>query len=102
MYCSKSKTGGSQENAFLRELCVTPLLTAQEEHELSEAMAGGDRDARARLIKSNLRLVVKLAREHLGRGMPLEDLVGEGNLGLVRAADSFEARFGVRFTTFAG
>ena len=58
----------------------------------------GDLDARKRMIQANLRLVVKIARDYVGRGMVLEDLIGEGNLGLIRAAEDFEPRFGTRFT----
>src|SRR5207302_11511415 len=69
--------------------------------ELAEAIAQGDGDARARMIRSNLRLVVKIARDYLGRGMVLEDLIGEGNLGLIRASEEFDPRFGTRFSTYA-
>ena len=53
------------------------------------------------MIQANLRLVVKIARDYLGRGMILEDLIGEGNLGLIRAAEEFQPRFGTRFSTYA-
>src|SRR5260221_636229 len=88
-------------NLYLREIKDGPLLSAIEERQLAEAIAQGDRDARARMIKSNLRLVVKIARDYLGRGMVLDDLIGEGNLGLIRAAEEFDPRFGTRFSTYA-
>ena len=77
------------------------MLTAAEECELAEAIARGDRDARTRMIEANLRLVVKIARDYVGRGIALDDLIGEGNLGLIRAAEEFDPRFGTRFSTYA-
>ena len=77
------------------------MLTAAEECTLAEAIARGDKDARSRMIQANLRLVVKIARDYVGRGMILEDLIGEGNLGLIRAAEEFQPRFGTRFSTYA-
>jgi RNA polymerase primary sigma factor len=88
-------------NLYLREIKDGPLLSAGEERELAEAIAKGDRDARARMIQANLRLVVKIARDYVGRGMVLDDLIGEGNLGLIRAAEEFDPRFGTRFSTYA-
>ena len=88
-------------NLYLREIKDGPLLSAAEERELAEAIAQGDRDARTRMIKSNLRLVVKIARDYVGRGMVLEDLIGEGNLGLIRASEEFDPRFNTRFSTYA-
>src|SRR3954451_24945123 len=88
-------------NLYLREIKDGPLLSAAEERELAEAIARGDRVARARMIQANLRLVVKIARDYLGRGMVLDDLIGEGNLGLIRAAEEFNPRFGTRFSTYA-
>jgi len=86
---------------YLREIKDESLLTAAEECALAGAIACGDRDARTRMIQANLRLVVKIAREYVGRGMVFEDLIGEGNLGLIRAAEEFEPRFGTRFSTYA-
>ncbi len=86
---------------YLREIQDGTLLTAAEERGLAEAIATGDTDARARMIQANLRLVVKIARDYVGRGMGLDDLIGEGNLGLIRAAQEFEPRFGTRFSTYA-
>lgn len=86
---------------YLREIRDGALLSAAEERSLSEAITAGDHDARARMIQANLRLVVKIAREYLGRGMTLDDLIGEGNLGLIRATEEFDPRFGTRFSTYA-
>ncbi len=86
---------------YLREIKDEALLTAAEECTLAEAIARGDLDARTRMIQANLRLVVKIALDYVGRGMVLEDLIGEGNLGLIRAAEEFEPRFGTRFSTYA-
>src|SRR4051794_4307771 len=88
-------------NLYLREIKDGPLLSAAEERQLAEAIALGDRDAWARMIKCNLRLVVKIARDYVGRGMVLDDLIGEGNLGLIRATEDFDPRFGTRFSTYA-
>jgi RNA polymerase primary sigma factor len=87
---------------YLREIQVDSLLTADEERSLAHAIRRGDDNARSRLIRSNLRLVVRIARDYLGRGLTLEDLVGEGNLGLIRATEEFDPDFGTRFSTYAG
>jgi RNA polymerase primary sigma factor len=76
-------------------------LTTQEERELAARIAVGDRDARDRMVQANFGLVFKIARDYLGRGLELDDLVGEGNLGLIRGAQEFDPRFGARFSTYA-
>jgi RNA polymerase primary sigma factor len=81
---------------------ATKLLTAAEEIELAVAIAAGDVDARRRMIEANLRLVVKIARPYRGRGIPFDDLVGEGNIGLITAVDRFDPTRGIRFSTYAG
>lgn len=86
---------------YLSEIRSGALLTADEETQLADAIERGDRDARARLIQSNLRLVVKIAREFQGHGLSLDDLIGEGNLGLIRAAQDFNPKFRTRFSTYA-
>ena len=86
---------------YLQDIKDDTLLTAAEERELAAAIAGGDADAKNRMIEANLRLVVRIAREFVGRGIPLDDLIGEGNLGLIRAAQEFDPRFGTRFSTYA-
>src|SRR3954468_11691242 len=103
MTCFQAKDCGDSTSlsSYLREIRDGALLSGGEERELAEAIAGGDRDARARMIQANLRLVVKIAREYLGRGMTLDDLIGEGNLGLIRATEEFDPSFGTRFSTYA-
>jgi RNA polymerase primary sigma factor len=98
------KNGGAASclQVYLKEIRDESLLTASEECSLAEAIGRGDKDARTRMIQANLRLVVKIAREYVGRGIILEDLIGEGNLGLIRATEEFEPRFGTRFSTYAG
>ena len=93
------ETGGM--DIYLRQIRDDSLLSAAEERELAGAIKAGDGDARSRMIRSNLRLVVKIARDYAGRGMSLDDLIGEGNLGLIRAAEDFDPRFGTRFSTYA-
>jgi len=87
--------------AYFRDINEVSLLSAEEERELAAAIAVGDDDARTRMIGANLRLVVRIARDYLGRGLVLDDLIGEGNLGLIRAVEEFDPRFGTRFSTYA-
>jgi RNA polymerase primary sigma factor len=77
------------------------LLTASQECSLANAIAQGDRNALGKLVEANLRLVVKVAQDYVGRGLTLDDLIGEGNLGLIRAAQKFDPGYGVRFGTYA-
>lgn len=86
---------------YLNEIGFSPLLTAEEEVELARAAQRGDQRARARMIESNLRLVVKIARRYLNRGLALLDLVEEGNLGLIRGVEKFDPERGFRFSTYA-
>ncbi len=88
-------------NVYLREIKEDALLSAAEEVSLALAIARGDTDARARMIRANLRLVVKIARDYVGRGLSLDDLIGEGNLGLIRASSEYNPAFGTRFSTYA-
>ena len=76
-------------------------LSHEEECHLARLIAEGNLDARNDMVRANLPLVVKIARDFLGRGLPLDDLIGEGNLGLIRAAEDFQPRFGTRFSTYA-
>lgn len=86
---------------YLNEIRADGLLSADDERSLAAAIALGDKDARARMIRANLRLVVRIARDYTGRGLSLDDLVGEGNLGLIRASEEFDPQFNVRFSTYA-
>ena len=86
---------------YLREIGATPLLTADEEVELAKRIEQGDADAKKQLISANLRLVVSLARHYVGRGMQLLDLIQEGNLGLIKAAEKFDYTRGYKFSTCA-
>ena len=87
--------------SYLRSIKEVTLLTASEECVLAEAIARGDKNAFNRMIQANLRLVVKIARDFLGRGLLLDDLISEGNIGLIRAAEQFQPRYGTRFSTYA-
>jgi RNA polymerase primary sigma factor len=78
-----------------------PLLTAEEERRLARAIERGDLAAKDRLVRCNLRLVASVARRHVGRGLPMEDLLQEGVVGLIRAAEKFDWRRGTRFSTYA-
>jgi RNA polymerase primary sigma factor len=86
---------------YLEDIGATALLSCQEETQLAGRIAQGDSDARDHLIRANLRLVVNIARGYIGRGLPLEDLIAEGNLGLIRAVESYDGRPGVRFIAYA-
>src|SRR5437588_4333807 len=86
---------------YLREINETPLLGADEERELAYRIEDGDLAARDHLVRANLRLVVNIARSYTGKGLGLEDLIAEGNLGLVRAAEGFDPAMNTRFSTYA-
>jgi RNA polymerase primary sigma factor len=85
---------------FLRRARVHPLLTAADEIELAKRIERGDLEAKERMINSNLRLVVSQARRYQGHGLPMEDLVQEGMLGLIRAVEKFDWRRGFKFSTY--
>ena len=86
---------------FLNELARYPLLTAREEVELAKRVERGDRAAKERMINSNLRLVVSIAKRYQGHGVPLLDLIQEGIIGLIRAVEKFDWRRGFKFSTYA-
>lgn len=86
---------------YLSEIGLSPLLTAEEEVYYAKRVQKGDPAARRRMIESNLRLVVKIARRYGNRGLPLLDLIEEGNLGLMRAVEKFDPDRGFRFSTYA-
>lgn len=104
----KGKNGSSQNGPifdatrlYLNEIGGSPLLSAEEEIHYSRLANQGDAAARRCMIVSNLRLVVKIARRYLNRGLPLLDLIEEGNLGLIRAVEKFDPERGFRFSTYA-
>ena len=86
---------------YLKEIGRVPLLAAEEEAALARAAQAGDEDARRRLSEANLRLVVSVAKRYAGRGLPFLDLIQEGNLGLMKAAEKFEPDRGFKFSTYA-
>ena len=87
--------------AYLKEIGQVPLLSAEEEQTLARAARAGDAVARRRLSEANLRLVVSVAKRYAGRGLPFLDLIQEGNLGLMKAAEKFEPDRGFKFSTYA-
>ena len=87
--------------AYLKEIGRVPLLSAEEEGVLARAAQAGDADARRQLSEANLRLVVSVAKRYAGRGLPFLDLIQEGNLGLMKAAEKFEPDRGFKFSTYA-
>jgi RNA polymerase primary sigma factor len=86
---------------YLREINETSLLSASDEQELATAIGKGDIRARDRMVRANLRLVVNIARGYTGKGLSLQDLIEEGNLGLLRAVEGFDPGVGTRFSTYA-
>jgi len=98
---SSSSNLQSPLETYLREINETALLNAQEEKDLARAIAKGDVRARDRMVRANLRLVVNIARGYTGKGLGLQDLIEEGNLGLLRAVEGFDPDVGTRFSTYA-
>jgi RNA polymerase primary sigma factor len=86
---------------YLREINETALLTAQDEKDLAYRIREGDHEARDRMVRANLRLVVNIARSYTGKGLGLQDLIEEGNLGLLRAVKGFDPSMNTRFSTYA-
>jgi len=86
---------------YLREINETPLLSSEDEQDLAVAIGDGDIQARDRMVRANLRLVVNIARGYTGKGLSLQDLIEEGNLGLLRAVEGFDPAVGTRFSTYA-
>lgn len=98
------KSDGSLQTpleTYLREINEMALLTAKDERELAAAIEQGDVRARDRMVRANLRLVVNIARGYTGKGLGLQDLIEEGNLGLLRAVEGFDPTMGTRFSTYA-
>ncbi len=99
---SLPKSAGPNSIAlYLKEISKTPRLTFDEEQELGKRIAEGDQEARAKMIESNLKLVVAIGKHYMHRGLQLEDIIEEGNLGLIRAVEKFEYQRGFKFSTYA-
>ncbi len=98
---SRPGNGADATHLYLSEIGASPLLTADEEKHFARLAQKGDHAARQRMIESNLRLVVRIARRYLNRGLPLLDLIEEGNLGLIHAVKKFDPERGFRFSTYA-
>jgi RNA polymerase nonessential primary-like sigma factor len=92
---------GNTLQAYLREIRRAPLFTPEQEHETATRARQGDFVARQAMIEHNLRLVVSIAKNYLGRGLPMPDLIEEGNLGLMHSISKFEPERGFRFSTYA-
>jgi RNA polymerase primary sigma factor len=86
---------------YLREIGEYPLITVEEEVKLARRIKRGDKEARAIMIRSNLRLVVKIARDYSNFGLPLLDLISEGNIGLMKAVERFDPKKGGKLSTYA-
>lgn len=98
---SRKKSVQTPMETYLREINETRLLTADEEKELAYRIQAGDMEARERMIRANLRLVVNISRSYTGRGLQIQDLIEEGNLGLMRAVEGFDPTMNTRFSTYA-
>src|SRR5204862_1501203 len=97
----RSESAQSPLETYLREINETALLSAKEEKELAYRIIAGDGSARERMVRANLRLVVNIARSYTGKGLALQDLIEEGNLGLLRAVEGFDPTMNTRFSTYA-
>lgn len=95
------ETSRANLDVYLKEIGRIPLLTREEEVALARRMRAGDVRAKEQLVEANLRLVVQVARRYMNRGLPLPDLIEEGNIGLLRATEKFEPERGTRFATYA-
>jgi RNA polymerase primary sigma factor len=98
---SRESLRGDSLQLYLREISQVKLLTAQEEIALAKRIKRGDRKAREHMIRANLRLVVKIARAYDGLGLPLLDLINEGNIGLMKGVKRFDPKMGTKLSTYA-
>jgi len=103
MSASESKCRNEEDSfrSYLREINRIPLLSKEEEMKIARLAAGGDKVAREKLITSNLRFVIMVAKKYQGKGLPFQDLISEGNIGLLSAVKHFDAEKGYRFITYA-
>jgi RNA polymerase primary sigma factor len=100
----ESRNTGSDENVlsiYLKEINRIPLLTKEEEFQTAQAAAGGDKRAQDKLVSANLRFVVNVAKKYQGQGLPLSDLISEGNIGLLNAIERYDANKGYHFISYA-
>ncbi|HSQ77858.1 MAG TPA: sigma-70 family RNA polymerase sigma factor [Nitrospirota bacterium] len=96
-----AQTGLDAIKYYLKEIRKIPLLTFEQEQDLGKRTAQGDQEARARMIESNLRLVVAIGKKYINRGLQFSDIIEEGNLGLIRAVEKFQYERGFKFSTYA-
>ena len=101
MVIDRYNESGDALQLYLREIGKTPLLTREEENELAAKVQRGSKRAREQMIKANLRLVVKISHDYANFGMPLLDLINEGNIGLMKAVERFNPRKGAKLSTYA-
>lgn len=94
-------SGDEPIKMYLREISQIPILTRDEEAEIAKRISEGDEEAKSKLVESNLRLVVSISKRFTGKGIKLLDLIQEGNLGLIKAAEKFEPERGFKFSTYA-
>jgi RNA polymerase primary sigma factor len=99
---SAQAAAASPHDSYRREIAATALLTADQEKVLAREIRAGSAAARDHLVRANLRLVVRIARGYAGKGVDIQDLIEEGNLGLLRAAEGFDPDLDTRFSTYAG
>jgi RNA polymerase primary sigma factor len=98
---SEGYSGNRSLDVYLHEINKTPLLTREQEQDLARRIRKGDKNALDRLVKSNLRFVVSIAKQYANQGLPLEDLINDGNLGLIKAAHRFDEKRGYKFISYA-
>jgi RNA polymerase primary sigma factor len=101
MVIDRYNESGDSLQLYMREIGKTPLLTRQEEIQLAAQVRRGDKRARERMIRANLRLVVKISHDYANLGMPLLDLINEGNIGLMKAVERFNPKKGAKLSTYA-
>src|SRR5260221_3235370 len=100
MVIDRDREGENGSKLYLREIGQIPLLAAKDEVRLAARIKKGDRAARAQMIKANLRLVVKIAHDYSNFGLPLLDLISEGNIGLMKAVERFDPKKGGKLSTY--